>query len=97
MDKLEQSATKIRVEVAYALPNKQSLYVLDLPQATTAIEAVKSSPLFDDYPDAVIDKLGIFSRPVAANTPLRDGDRVEVYRPLKVDPKERRRQAAADN
>jgi putative ubiquitin-RnfH superfamily antitoxin RatB of RatAB toxin-antitoxin module len=73
------------------------LYVLQLPEATSALEAVKSSPLLDDYPDAVIDQLGIFSRPVAVNTPLRDGDRVEVYRPLKVDPKERRRQVAADN
>ncbi|SFR51450.1 RnfH family protein [Thiomicrospira sp. ALE5] len=85
----------IVVEVAYALPDKQSLYSLRVPLNTTAIDAVKLSPLQADYPEAVLDKLGIFSRPVSQDTLLRDGDRVEVYRPLKVDPKERRRKAAA--
>lgn len=84
------------VEVAYALPDKQSIYALQVPVNTTAIEAVKLSLLQADYPEAVVEQLGIFSRPVSHDTVLREGDRVEVYRPLKVDPKERRRQVAAE-
>jgi putative ubiquitin-RnfH superfamily antitoxin RatB of RatAB toxin-antitoxin module len=45
----------------------------------------------------VVEQVGIFSRPVSHDTLLREGDRVEVYRPLKVDPKERRRQVAAES
>jgi hypothetical protein len=42
-------------------------------------------------PDVEIKQVGIFSRPVSLDTVLREGDRVEVYRPLKADPRERRR------
>jgi len=86
----------ITVEVVYGLPNKQSLYSLRLPANSTALDAVNASPLLADYPEAKIDQLGIFSRPVPPDSQLREGDRVEVYRPLKIDPKERRRQVAAD-
>ena len=89
----EQASEKdlIHVEVAYALADRQYLYTLELAKGSTAEQAVAASPLRKDEPDVEMGKLGIFSRPVAGDTVLRDGDRVEVYRPLKADPRERRR------
>lgn len=82
---------KIRVEVAYALPQKQYLFELDVPEGATAEQAIHASPLLHEEPGLVIRQVGIFSRPVTLDTVLREGDRVEVYRPLKADPRERRR------
>lgn len=81
----------IRVEVAYALPEKQYLFALDVPVGTSAEQAIQLSPLLQEQPGLVVNQIGIFSRPVSFSTPLREGDRVEVYRPLKADPRERRR------
>ncbi len=81
----------MQVEVAYALADKQFLYSLNVVQGTTVAQAIAASPLFKDVPDLNITQVGIFSRPVTMDTGLRDGDRVEVYRPLKADPRERRR------
>ncbi len=97
MDDVTVDSQTILVEVAYALPDKQSIYALRVPVNATALEAVNRSPLLTDYPAAVVEQVGIFSRPVSHDTLLREGDRVEVYRPLKVDPKERRRQVAAES
>jgi putative ubiquitin-RnfH superfamily antitoxin RatB of RatAB toxin-antitoxin module len=85
------SELTIKVEVAYALADEQFLFELNVPQGVTAEEAVRASPLLSVYPDLDISKLGIFSRPVENTILLREGDRVEVYRPLKADPRERRR------
>lgn len=84
-------AVLINVEVAYALPSQQYLFALQVPQGTTAEQAIRLSPLFKEQPDVVVEQVGIFSRPVPKDTVLREGDRVEVYRPLKADPRERRR------
>lgn len=81
----------INVEVAYALPEQQYLFALQVPEGTTAEQAIELSPLLKEQPDVVINQVGIFSRPVAKDAVLREGDRVEVYRPLKADPRERRR------
>lgn len=83
----------INVEVAYALPEKQYLFALQLPRGITAMQAVEASPLLVEQPGLVVDSVGIFSRPVSPDTVLREGDRVEVYRPLKADPRDRRRKA----
>lgn len=84
-------AATIKVEVAYALPQVQYLFALNVSEGTTAEQAIQQSPLLKEQPGLVIDQVGIFSRPVPLGTVLRDGDRVEVYRPLKADPRERRR------
>ena len=88
----------ISVEVAYALPDRQSLVRLKVPAGTTAREAIGLSGLLDQYPgiDADTMKIGIFSRPVKADTVLREHDRVEIYRPLLADPKEVRKKRAAE-
>ena len=93
----ERPAT-IRVEVVYALPERQALLAVELPAGSTVAAAIEASGLRREFPELEIDPqaIGIFSRKVSLEQLLRDGDRVEIYRPLQADPKEVRRQRAAE-
>jgi len=84
------------VEVAYALPDRQRVVRVPLRDGMTAIEAVRAAALEAEFPELARPTLilGIHGRRVEEQQPLRDGDRVEIYRPLKFDPREARRQAA---
>ena len=87
---------KIAVEVAYALPQKQYLQRVTLDEGATIEQAIQASGLLtlrDDI-DLAKNKVGIYSRPAKLDDVVHDGDRVEIYRPLIADPKERRRQRA---
>lgn len=89
----------ISVEVAYALPNKQLIKVLEVPRGTSAIEAVRLSGIDADFEDLSFDQslqLGIFGKVVKGEQALQAGERVEIYRPLQVDPKEVRKRRAAE-
>jgi len=87
----------IRVEVAYALPDKQAIVEVDVAEGTSALEAARQSGIAAQFEGIDLDnaKLGIFGKSVSANQVLREGDRVEIYRPLIADPKEVRRERAA--
>lgn len=86
----------IRVEVAYALPEKQYLQRVTLSEGATVEEAINASGLLELRSDSDLakNKVGIFSRPVKLADAVQDGDRVEIYRPLIADPKELRRKRA---
>lgn len=86
----------IRVEVAYALPEKQYLQRVTLSEGATVEEAINASGLLELRSDIDLakNKVGIFSRPVKLADAVQDGDRVEIYRPLIADPKELRRKRA---
>jgi putative ubiquitin-RnfH superfamily antitoxin RatB of RatAB toxin-antitoxin module len=92
-----ENVNTIHVEVTYALPDDQKIIGLDVPEGTTLIEAVRESGIVDHFPEIDLDKarMGIFSKIKKADTTLREGDRVEIYRPLIADPKEVRKQRAA--
>ncbi|MHB8915403.1 MAG: RnfH family protein [Thiobacillus sp.] len=87
----------IRIEVAYALPHKQSLVSLDVLAGTTVEGAIQQSGVLSQFPeiDLATNKVGIFSKLVPLDTVPRDRDRIEIYRPLIADPKEIRRQRAS--
>jgi len=87
----------VRVEVAVAWPELQIIVELAVPEGTTALEAIERSGLPERFPSLEIqpDRIGIFSRPCRPDQAVRDGDRVEIYRPLRVDPKVARRKAAS--
>jgi len=87
---------EIRVEVAYALPEKQYLQRVTLSEGATVEEAINASGLLELRSDIDLakNKVGIFSRPVKLADAVQDGDRVEIYRPLIADPKELRRKRA---
>lgn len=84
---------RIAVEVAYVGPEGQWLLALCLPAGSTARDALEASGLRAKLPAERFEplKLGVFATPVAPEHVLRDGDRVELYRPLEVDPKDARR------
>ena len=86
------------VEVAYALPDKQSLISLEVEEGTTIKEAIEASGVLDTYDqiDLTRDKVGIFSKFATLDTVLREKDRVEIYRPLIADPKKVRKERAAE-
>ena len=90
------SAT-IRVEIVYALPQRQELVEVQLPEGATARQAIEASGLLEKYPDIELDrrnKLGIYAKLVKADSEVRDRDRVEIYRPLIADPKAVRKKRA---
>ena len=86
----------IRVLVAVAFPGRQEVLELDLPEGSTVRDAIVAANLRERYPgiDPGAFEVGIWSRVVSAATLLRDGDRVELYRALKADPKDARRTRA---
>lgn len=86
----------IRVEVVYALPERHWSAPLVLPAEATVAQAIEASDLSATVPGLVVDekRLAVFGKPVTPQTALRDGDRVEILRPLIADPKEVRRQRA---
>jgi putative ubiquitin-RnfH superfamily antitoxin RatB of RatAB toxin-antitoxin module len=87
----------IEVEVAYAKPEQQFIVALELPENVTAEQAIVASGLLSRCPeiDLTINKVGIFATACGLDQPLRQGDRVEIYRPLAHDPKDARRQRAS--
>ena len=87
----------ILVGVAYASPGKQMHWRLRLPPGSTVGDAIRECGLLGQCPEIDLkrNRAGIFGRLVQFDALLRDGDRVEIYRPLVVDPKEVRRRRAA--
>lgn len=88
----------IRVEVVYALPQKQEIFAVTLPVGATVLQAIEASGVLQKCPeiDLAKNKFGVFAKLVKADAALRDRDRVEIYRPLIADPKEVRKQRAAE-
>lgn len=86
----------IRVEVVYALPERQYLRTVTLAAGSTVENAINASGLLELRSDIDLtkNKVGVYSRPVKLGDKVNDGDRVEIYRPLIADPKELRRQRA---
>jgi len=82
--------SSIRVEVVRAMAKRVDAVALTLPAGATVEQAISASGLAGVDLDAV----GIFGRRVPPATRLADGDRVEIYRPLALDPKEQRRRRA---
>ncbi len=87
----------IQVEVVYALPQRQEIIPVTLPEGATVRQAVEASGLLHKYPDIELDganKLGVFAKLTKSDAVLRDRDRVEIYRPLIADPKAVRKKRA---
>ncbi|KRW80854.1 RnfH family protein [Marinobacter sp. P4B1] len=84
----------MQVEVAYARPDKQQIVPVKVPEGATALEAVKLSGIVDIFPEIEPDAIdmGVFGKVIKdpASHELREGDRVELYRALKIDPKQAR-------
>ena len=91
-------AGEINVGVAYADPDQQVWLHLKVPEGSTVYDAIPRSELLDRFPqiDLNIQKVGVFGRFVKLDTPLKEGDRVEIYCPIIADPKTVRRRKRGD-
>lgn len=90
-------SSMIEVEVVYGVPTKQVLLSLPVPAGSTIEECIKLSSITKHFPEIIVNeaKVGIFSRPEKLSTIVKEGDRIEIYRPLIADPKEMRKIRAA--
>jgi len=87
---------KIQIEVVYGLPTRQELITLSVNEGTLLEQGIIESGIlnvFDDI-DLAINKVGIWNRVAKLSDPLRDLDRIEIYRPMIADPKEVRKRRA---
>lgn len=93
-----EKSEHFQVEVAYALPDVQVILPVDVEEGTTLRQAIERSGVLNRYPeiDLAVNKVGVFGRLAKLDETLRARDRVEIYRPLIADPKEVRKQRAAE-
>jgi len=92
-------AQKIKIEVAFALPDEQHIIPLNVVEGTTLEQAIELSGFLERHPELEIgkvNKVGIFGKTAKLDRILQQDDRVEIYRPLIADPKEVRRKRAAE-
>ena len=84
---------RLRIEVIYARAAVQDVVTVDLEEGATARDAVQESGLPARHPEINLRpiKLGLFGRAIRPDTPVREGDRIEILRPLAIGPKEARR------
>ena len=87
---------KLPVEVVYALPGGQDAVALLVPSGTTLAQAVEESGIAARHPELRRSalRLGVYGAERDPRGEVRRGDRIEIYRPLRMDPKEARRQRA---
>ena len=91
-------AEKMNIEICYALAHKQEVVSLKMDSGATVQQAVEASGLLVKYPEIDLkkNKFGIWNKLSKLDAVLRDHDRIEIYRPLIADPKEVRKQRAAE-
>ncbi len=89
---------RLAIEVVFALPARQELISLTVDPGTTVAMAIRECAIGDLFPeeDLANYQAGIWGKPVGRDHPLKDGDRLELYRPLSMDPREARRKLAAE-
>ena len=88
---------EILVEIAYALPEEQVIISIKVPTIFNVQQAIEKSGIQKKFPsiDLSKNKVGIFGKKTTLHHLLNDRDRIEIYRPLILDPKEMRRKRAA--
>ena len=85
-----------RVAVAYATPRRQEVMEVTARPGATIEQVIRASGILERFPEIDLSRqrVGIFGEFVLLEDPVHDGDRIEIYRPLLVDPKETRRKRA---
>ncbi len=79
----------VNVGVAYTNKDKQVWLKIDVPDGSTVIDAIEESGVLDMFPEIDLEnqKIGIYGKMTKPDTKLKEGDRVEIYRPITADPK----------
>ena len=92
-------AERLAVELVLATAERQVLLALDVAEGASVADVIARSDIGSQFPELAVDEMpvGIWGRPVSRDSLVGHGDRVELYRPLEIDPREaRRRRAHAD-
>lgn len=85
----------VKIELVYSAEDKSIFYLeMNLNEGTSVGAALIQSNIYDTHPETRILPVGIYSKIVSKDTLLRNGDRIELYRALRIDPKEKRRRIA---
>jgi len=89
----------LTVEIAYAGADKQVLLSIQVTPSCSVQQAIESSGILEQCPeiDLACNKIGIFSKAVALHDRVKDKDRIEIYRPLLLNPMQARRLRAKHN
>jgi putative ubiquitin-RnfH superfamily antitoxin RatB of RatAB toxin-antitoxin module len=90
------SASPLEVEVMFARPDVQQGIAVELPIGSTLRAAIERSRISEQYPeiDLAVNKVGVFGQLRSLDDIVQAGDRIEIYRPLLIDPKDARRKNA---
>ncbi len=93
------TVTTLGVEIVYALPSRQVLTTIQVPSGTTLEQAIQLSGIMQQFPeiDLNTNRVGVFGRLSKRDALVKSRDRVEIYRPLLIDPKEARRLRVSGN
>ncbi len=88
----------MNVGVCYADADRQLWLRMEVPETSSVEEAIRRSGILDRFPEIDLSqqKVGIFGKLVKLDAPLKDGDRIEIYRPIIADPKTVRRRRMGD-
>ncbi|MGM0562709.1 MAG: RnfH family protein [Pseudomonadota bacterium] len=94
---MDSETNTMRVEVAYARPDEQQIIPVEVPVDCRIDEAIEASGIVEKFPEIDLDeqKVGVFGALMKLDDRLREGDRVEIYRKLIIDPKEARKNRLA--
>lgn len=89
---------QIQVEVVYANKTMQFSQKLMVSVQANVAMAIKASDLLSQFPELTLEQLvvGVYAKKCTLDHSLLDGDRIEVYRPLEIDPMTARRNRAAN-
>ena len=87
------SSRHIKIELVYATAERQALIELSIEEGSSVEDAISESAIYGMFPDHGLEQasVGVWGRPVDRRHTLRAGDRIEIYRPLQMDPRESRR------
>ncbi|WP_448190859.1 RnfH family protein [Azospirillum sp. sgz301742] len=83
----------MKVSVVYAKPKRQSLLTLDVPEGSCVRDVIERSGILQQFPEIDIEaqRVGVYGKFAALDAPVEEGARVEIYRPITVDPSTVRR------
>ena len=94
---MPEIAATVSAVVVYAKPRRAHLFEVRLPAGSSVRQAIQLCGILSCVPELAGQELdvGVFGQSCRLDDTVRDGDRIEIHRPLTVDPKEARRQRAA--
>ena len=80
----------MKVSIVYALPDEQMWLPLEVEEGATILTVIYESGILNIFPEIQLDtqKVGIFGKPLQLDSPVQEGDRIEIYRPITWQPEE---------